>query len=124
MLKPLPHPEAVGEGYVHRVSVYGLSVSDFPLGPPSGRIEGYRVTRVVFGPLTIEKRLLPLSEGRARVLLVVRSSEPVDVTIEDRLPGGGKKTFQLESFAGEKTFSYDLEGEVWLTDPAVHWGKP
>jgi len=122
-LMPLPHPEAVGKGYVHRVSVFGLTVSDFPLMPPSGWIKGYRRTVVVLGPVHVEKRLIPLGENRARVQLRVRSSEPVNVIIEDPLPGGGLKKFRLEGFVGEKVFSYDLEGKVQLTDPTIRWGQ-
>jgi len=122
-LKPLPHPEAVGKGYVHRVNVFGLTVSDFPLMPPSGWIKGYRSTVVVLGPVRMEKQLIPMGEGRARVLLRIRSSVPINVVIEDPLPWGGVKRFRLEEFVGEKTFSYDLDGKVQLTDPTIRWGQ-
>ena len=64
-----------------------------------------------------------MGESRARVLLRVRSSKPANVVIEDPLPGGGLKTFRLEGFVGEKSFSYDLDGKVQLTDPTIRWGQ-
>ncbi|GIW37426.1 MAG: hypothetical protein KatS3mg073_1571 [Meiothermus sp.] len=61
--QPLPHPEAQGDGYRRRVRVEGLTVSDFPLERPTGLVRAMRETTLEFGPLKVEKKLLPLPSG-------------------------------------------------------------
>ena len=120
---PLPHPEALGEGYRHGVRVQGLSVSDFPLKAPKGFLEAYRETTLRFGPLTLEKRLLPLKEG-FRVVLLLRSQEPLeDLTVRDPQPDGTEKTFHFALFSGEEVLEYALE-EPYMSDPEVRWRYP
>ncbi|MCS7058615.1 MAG: hypothetical protein NZL94_07015 [Meiothermus sp.] len=120
---PLPHPEALGDGYRHRVRVEGLTVSDFPLRAPSGVVRVARETVLQFGPLKVHKRLLELPQG-VRVVLVLRSDEALsDLTLTDPLPGGGERRFHFEVFQGEQTLTYDLPGG-FLTDPQVRWRYP
>ena len=122
---PLPHPAAVGEGYAHRVRVYGLAVSDFPLAEPKGWIRLIRETELRMGPLMLKKRLLPLNEGRYRVVLTLSSEQPIpELTVRDPLPGGGEKRFAFDRFVGTKTITYELSAPAWLTDPEVRWRYP
>ena len=123
--EPLPHPEAVGEGYAHRIQAFGLTTSDFPLRAPAGWVEKRRSTRLVMGPLVLEKELLPLDEGRYRVVIRLSTREPLpEFELRDPLPEGGFKVFRFEVLEGEKTLTYDLEAPVWLTDPEVRWRYP
>ncbi len=120
---PLPHPEALGKGYRHRVWAMGMTVSDFPLGAPRGVIDAVRETRVFYGPLELSKKLIPLGEDGFRVVLHLVSSEPMPgLVIRDPLPAGGEKVFKLDDFKGEQVLTYDLEGKPVLTDPDVRWG--
>jgi uncharacterized repeat protein (TIGR01451 family) len=123
---PLPHPEAQGAGYRHRVRVEGLTVSDFPLERPAGLARAQRQTVLEFGPLRLSKQLLPLPEG-FRVVLVLESAESLnDLTLTDPLPGGGERVFQFAQFQGRQTLTYDLDGSLapHLTDPQVRWRYP
>lgn len=123
---PLPHPEAQGAGYRHRVRVEGLTVSDFPLERPAGLAHAQRETTLEFGPLTLHKKLLPLPAG-VRVVLVLESAEPLtDLTLTDPLPGGGERVFQFALFQGRQTLTYDLDSPraPQLTDPQVRWRYP
>lgn len=124
--QPLPHPEALGEGWRHRVRVEGLTVSDFPLERPTGLAGAQRQTTLEFGPLRLSKQLLPLPSG-LRVVLVMESDEPLnDLTLTDPLPGGGERTFQFAQFQGRQTLTYDLDASFapHLTDPQVRWRYP
>ena len=117
--KPRPHPEAVGEGYLHRVRVQGLSVSDFPLEPAPGLARAARSTTLRYGPVTLTKKLVDLPDG-VRVVLNVTSPEPVPgLVITDPLPDGSAKTFRPDLTNGESLFSYDLPPGSPLTDPTV-----
>lgn len=120
--RPRAHPETIdGRGFRHRVRVEGLTVSDFPLRAPDGRIAAARKTWVEFGTLRVEKELLKLGEV-TRVVLRLSSSRPLpESRLIDPLPGGGERTFDLTGLQGERTLTYDLEGEVWMTDPTVEW---
>lgn len=122
---PLPHPEALGEGYRHGVRVQGLSVSDFPLKAPKGFVEAYRETTLRFGPLTLEKRLVPLQEG-FRVVLLLRSQEPLEnLTVRDPLPDGTEKTFTFARFGGEEVLLYEYTlDRPFMSDPEVRWRYP
>jgi len=121
--QPLPHPEAFGDGYRHRVRVEGLTVSDFPLERPTGLTQAVRETTLAFGPLRVEKKLLPIPGG-VRVVLVLSSSEALpELTLTDPLPGGGERVFRFERFQGRETLTYDLPGGH-LTDPQVRWRYP
>jgi len=120
---PLPHPEALGDGYRHRVRVEGLTVSDFPLERPSGLAQAVRETTLAFGPLRVEKKLLPIPGG-VRVVLVLSSSETLpELTLTDPLPGGDERVFRFERFQGRETLTYDLP-RGHLTDPQVRWRYP
>lgn len=122
--KPLPHPEASGDGYRHKVAVSGLTVSDFPLERPVGLGTVSRETALEFGPLKVAKKLLPLPAG-VRVVLSVSSAQPLtDLTLSDPLPGGGEKTFHFSRFQGQETLTYDLPPGVPLTDPQARWRYP
>ncbi len=121
--KPLPHPEAQGDGYRHRVRVEGLTLSDFPLERPAGLARILRETTLEFGPLKVSKQLLPLPGG-IRVVLVLQSAETLhDLTLTDPLPGGGERTFQFAQFQGQETLTYDLPSG-YLTDPQARWRYP
>ncbi|WP_457629190.1 hypothetical protein [Oceanithermus sp.] len=122
---PLPQPEALGDGQRHRVSAWGLTVSDFPLEAPAGTIRAVRKTALYMGPLKLEKQLIPLGEGRFRVVLHLQSSEALpDLKVRDPLPGGDEKVFEFARFSGDKTVTYDLEGKPVMTDPQVRWRYP
>lgn len=126
--KPLPHPEAQGEGWRHRVRVEGLTHSDFPLEHPTGLASTQRETTLEFGPLKVGKKLLPLPNG-IRVVLGLQSTETLrDLTLTDPLPGGGERTFQFDQFQGSQTLTYDLSGTpttvLYLTDPQARWRYP
>ena len=121
--RPLPHPEATGEGYRHRVEVQGLTRSDFPLEAPQGTVGVTRSTVLEFGPLRIEKRLIPLPQG-FRVVLRLETREPLpELTLTDPLPGGGEKVFSLGTFEGQTELTYEVS-EGFLTDPQVRWRYP
>jgi len=122
---PRPHPEAIGDGYQHRVAAWGLTVTDFPLEGPVGVINAIRETTLFMGPLKIEKRVIPLSEDTYRVVLHLSTTEPLpDLTLQDPLPGGGKKEYHFDLLEGEKTITYELQGRPQLTDPEVRWRYP
>jgi len=122
---PLPHPEAMGDGYRHRVSAWGLTNSDFPLAAPAGVIDAVRQTTLYMGPLRLEKRVIPLAENRFRVVLYLQSSETLpELVVRDPLPNGGEKKFAFPDFKGDKTITYELEGPPVLTDPEVRWRYP
>jgi len=121
--KPLPHPQAQGDGYRQRVRVEGLTHSDFPLERPTGLARALRETTLEFGPLTVNKKLLPLPSG-IRVVLVLNSAETLtDLTLTDPLPGGGERIFQFLQFQGQETLTYDLPSG-FLTDPQARWRYP
>jgi len=120
---PLPHPEALGDGYRHRVRVEGLTVSDFPLERPGGLAQAVRETTLEFGPLRVEKKLLPLPGGMWVVLTLSSSEALPELTLTDPLPGGGERVFRFERFQGRETLTYDLPGGH-LTDPQVRWRYP
>jgi uncharacterized repeat protein (TIGR01451 family) len=118
-----PHPDAVGDGYRHRVRVLGLTVSDFTLEMPQGSAKVERETVLEFGPLRISKKLVTLARGTL-VVLEVSSAEPLtNLTITDPLPGGASKVFDFEQFQGTQTLVYDAPGGV-LTDPQARWKYP
>jgi len=122
---PLPQPEAMDDGYRHRVSAWGVTVSDFPLVAPAGLIEAVRGTSLLMGPMRLDKQIIPLDDGRFRVVLHLHSSELLpELTVRDPLPGGGEKSFNLPEFEGDKTITYELEGQPVLTDPEVRWRYP
>lgn len=118
------HPEELGEGYRHRIVLQGLSVSDFILEPPLGVIDAVRRTKLIFGPLTIEKYIVPLPEG-SRVSLNISSTEALpELSISDRVPGQEDMIFEFESFEGEKSLTYDVPTSIPLTDPNARWRYP
>ncbi len=121
---PRENYQGIGDGYLHQVSIYGLSVSDFPLIAPKGAIDAQRRTTVIFGPITLEKKLIPLPEG-VRVVLHINSSEPVPYKIRllDPVLGLETKVFELEEVDGEQTFTYDVPMEIPMTDPTFEWGN-
>lgn len=122
--KPLPQPEASGNGYRHKVWVNGLTVSDFPLERPRGLSTVSRETTLEFGPLTVVKTLLPLPVG-VRVVLRLSAAEPLwELTLSDPLPEGGTKTFYFDRFQGQETLTYDLPTPAPLTDPQARWRYP
>lgn len=122
--RPLPHPEAGWDGYLHRVRVEGLTISDFPLEPPAGLASAQRQTVLEFGPLRLSKHLVALPMG-FQVVLVLESEEPLeDLTLTDPLPSGGERVFRFAQFQGRKTLTYDLDGMPYLTDPQVRWRYP
>ena len=123
--EPLPHPEADEEGYAHRVRAEGLTISDFPLRGPEGLIAAWRKTRLEMGPFRVDKELIPLPDGRVRVVLHLVSEKPLpDFTLRDPLPTGGEKVFHFPVFEGEKTITYEFQGPPIMTDPEVRWRYP
>ena len=122
---PLPHPEAMGDGYRHRVAAWGLTNSDFPLAAPAGVIDAVRETSLFMGPLRLEKKVIPLEKGRYRVVLYLQSDQALpELLVRDPLPDGGEKKFNFAEFKGSKTITYELEGLPILTDPEVRWRYP
>jgi uncharacterized repeat protein (TIGR01451 family) len=120
---PRPHPEALGEGYRHRVPVYGLAVSDFPLALDLS-VKVRRSTTLRMGPLTVEKRVLE-AEGARLVVLTLKAAEPLpEFCLTDPVPGGEDFVFEAEVLEGEKTLSYRLPPEAPFTDPEVRWRYP
>lgn len=121
---PLPHPEALGAGYRHHLVAQGLSVTDFPLKAPDGLIDAYRETVLVFGPLRLEKKLIPLPRG-VRIVLSLESEQALpDLLISDPIPNEPDRSFSFESFQGETMLSYDLPESIPLTDPNARWRYP
>lgn len=124
--RPLPHPERLGDGFRHRVTVNGLTNSDFPLERPLGQAVVQRETTLEFGPLKVYKRLIALPAG-LRVVLEVSSSEPMnDLTVSDPVPGGGLREFKFDKLEGPQTVTYDLPTSpgFYLTDPQARWRYP
>ena len=119
---PEPHPESVDrKGYRHRVRVEGLTISDFPLAGPGGRIGAERKTWLEYGPLRVEKELIRLN-GVTRIVLQLQTERVLPrVILRDPLPDGSFKEFDLTGRKGAWTISYDLKGEVPLTDPSIEW---
>ena len=116
---PRPHPDAVGDGYLHRVRVQGLTVSDFPLEPATGLTRAKRTTTITYGPVTITKDLTYLPDA-TRVLIRVTSDEPfVGLLIKDLLPDGSIQEFRPDLTDGEAMITYDLPPDSPLTDPEV-----
>jgi uncharacterized repeat protein (TIGR01451 family) len=121
--KPLPHPEALGEGYRHRLSIGGLTVTDFPLEMPAGYATEERRTVLEFGPLKVSKSLMVLPQG-IRVVLHIITTQPLpELKLSDPLPDGGEKVFEFNVFEGQQTLTYDLP-RGHLTDPQVRWRYP
>ena len=115
---PLPHPETVREGYFHRVQVYGVTVSDFPLEPALGLTDAERATTVRYGPVTLNKMLIPLPDGVRVSLELVSTQDVSGVELTDPLPNGDTETFTLDLSANEaQTLTYDLPPGSALTDP-------
>ena len=120
--EPLPHPEASEGGYAHRVNAWGLTVSDFPLAAPRGIIEAMRSTAVRLGPITLTKTIVPLGDQGYRVVLYLKSTQPVTgLVVEDPLPDGEIKRIAIGVLDGERTVTYDLEGKPVMTDPELRW---
>ncbi len=120
---PRPHPEALGEGYRHRVPVYGLAVTDFPLSLGL-KVKVRRTTLLRMGPLTVEKRVLEVGDGVLAVLKL-KAEEPLPgFRLLDPVPGGEDFVFEAEVLEGEKTLSYRLPPGAPFTDPQVRWRYP
>ncbi|MDZ7800989.1 MAG: isopeptide-forming domain-containing fimbrial protein [Trueperaceae bacterium] len=121
---PAPHPEAVGDGFLHRVRVEGVTVSDFPLVPRAGLADTVRTTRLSQGPITVDKRHVPIEEG-IRVVLEVRVASPTgDVVLVDPRPGDGRSSrFEIPAGTDTVTFHYDLPPESPMTDPYLEWSE-
>ena len=118
------HAEALGQGFRHRVILQGLTVSDFVLEPPLGKIGVSRESTLIYGPLRIDKQLLELGDS-VRVVLHLSSSEALpELSIEDEVPGQSAKRFYFELFEGETTLTYDLPSGSPLTDPQARWRYP
>ena len=84
-----------------------------------------RETELKIGPLFLKKQLLPLGEGRFRVVLVLKAEKTLtELELRDPLPGGGVRRFYFDRFQGKKTITYDLPAPAWLTDPEVRWRYP
>jgi len=122
--RPVAQASGLDRGsYRHRVLVAGVTVLDLPLVAPKGLVHAYRTTQLRYGPVTVEKRMIPLEEQRFRVVLIVKARTRIEgLVIEDPLPGGGRKRFELKDLEGERVFTYDLEAPAYLTDPVLRWG--
>lgn len=120
---PLPHPEAIGDRYRHRVRIEGLTVSDFPLEMPLGYSKEQRSTVLEFGPLSVTKSLMALPNG-IRVILHLTTTQPLpQFELTDPLPNGASKVFTFDPLIGDQTLTYDLP-EGYLTDPQARWRYP
>ncbi len=121
---PRDNHEGIDEGYLHQVSMFGVTISDFPLVVPEGLISVERRTTVMFGPITLEKHHVPLPEG-VRVVLHITSSEvlPARIRLVDPVPGGETKVFEFERVIDEQTLTYDVPIEIPMTDPTFEWGN-
>ena len=124
-LKPCPHSEAIGEGYLHQTRLFGLTVSDFPLCPLDGYTGAVRETTVILGPVTLKKRHINLPEG-VRVVLELETSEPFPhpIVVTDPVPNGEPKVFNFSSVNVDEPWSttYDLPAGSPMTDPLCEWG--
>jgi uncharacterized repeat protein (TIGR01451 family) len=118
----LPHPDALGDGYRHRVWIAGLTVSDFTLEMPLGSAKVVREAVLEFGPLRVHKKVLQMPGG-AVVMLEVSSPEVLNnLTITDPIPGS-PKVFEFVQFKGSQTLVYDLPGGEF-SDPQARWQYP
>ncbi len=124
---PKEHPESIGDGYIHRVLVQGLAVSDFVLeSSQSHNLVSVSVENIfAIGPLTIAKQLIPLGEG-IQVVLNVSTTEPLhNLIITDPVPIENEqaRAFEFELFEGSTTLSYELPIAVPLTQPSAEWSQ-
>ncbi|MGQ9511435.1 MAG: hypothetical protein ACUVS9_05995, partial [Thermaceae bacterium] len=114
---PLPHPEALGEGYRRGVKAYGLTQVDYPLKAPKGRVEVQRETSLLFGPLRLEKRLVQVG-GQSLVQILLKTELPLpEFHLRD-----GKEEWSTELLEGEEELLFPYQGE--FTDPEVRWRYP
>jgi len=120
---PVDQPASLDERHFrHRVSINEITVLDLPITPPTGFAHAYRTTTVIYGPVVIKKEMIPVTEGVYRVVLKVSAEAKVSgLIIEDPLPHGGIKRFDIPELEGETIRIYDIEGEAWLTDPVIEW---
>lgn len=111
-------------------NVYGLTVEDFPIKPPSGQINAWRDTKV-FTPerdITIYKTVEATSQGY-QVTLSVQASRDVTVSYQDVLPQGasllsGDLSGELQVKAGTIInvtyfFTGNIPSEARMTDPNI-----
>ncbi len=121
---PRENHEGIDEGYLHQVSMFGVTISDFPLMVPEGIVSVQRRTTVMFGPITLEKHHVPLPEG-VRVVLHVSSSDvlPASIILRDPVPGGEEQVFEFGEVIEEQTLTYDVPVEIPMTDPVFEWGN-
>ncbi|MEZ4633074.1 MAG: Ig-like domain-containing protein [Deinococcales bacterium] len=120
---PRPHPEASGDGYLHRIRVQGLTVSNFPLTAPSGYSLVGRETTLTYGSLTLHKRHVELPEG-IRVVIELSSTDalPYPVSISDPVPNQTTKVFERDITANyQETITYDVPVGTEFTDPEITW---
>ncbi|WP_337843840.1 hypothetical protein [Thermus sp.] len=114
---PLPHPEALGEGYRRGVQVFGLTQVDFPLKAPKGTVTVERSTELRFGPLYLKKRLVRAG-GETWVHLLLRAQAPLpEFSLRD-----GEEVFSVEVLEGERELTLPYRGT--FTDPEVRWRYP
>ncbi|MEJ5336867.1 MAG: hypothetical protein WHT26_06185 [Thermus sp.] len=114
---PLPHLEALGEGYRRGVQVFGLTQADFPLKAPKGTVKVERSTELRFGPLYLEKRLVQVgNEAWVHILLKAQTPLP-EFSLRD-----GEEVFSVEVLEGERELTLPYRGE--FTDPEVRWRYP
>ncbi len=124
---PAEHPEALGDGYMHRVLVQGIAVSDFVLEPnQSYNLVATSVGKVfIIGSLTIEKQITPLVEG-VQVELSLSTTEALEgLVVIDPVPIENEqdRMFELGLFEGSTTLSYELPITVPLTQPNANWSQ-
>lgn len=128
-------PEDRGKPGSRNLMIAGLTTADFPLTPPQAEVMTFRITKLQYGPLTIQKTVHPIGNNEYIVTVKLNTAQDLpDFQITDRLPEGATL---LEGTAdpaftvlpaGEHLLDYRI-GFVglWsgaLTDPQVRWRYP
>lgn len=120
------HPEQLRDRYQHRVSVQGVTVSDFPLVGVIGEIETERETFVTYGPVTLHKYVVESEPGTDTVVITISSTEelPAEILVTDPLPTGEATTYVVQPTPGaETTITYELPTGSAFTDPILEWSN-
>ena len=119
------HPEQLRDRYQHRVSVQGVTVSDFPLIGVIGDIETERQTFVSYGPVTLHKYVVATDAATDTVVITISSTEelPAEILLTDPQPDGTAATYVVQPTppGAETTITYELPAGSAFTDPILEW---
>ncbi|TSA83744.1 DUF11 domain-containing protein [Deinococcus detaillensis] len=116
------------------MSVFALTVADFPLEKPQGDIYAERVTTLRVGSAVLSKSMLQMSLNTFQVTLSLQTPQALSqLHILDPLPTGASMTdgaseLRLDVPAGQQQWRYTFEwsGKALptLTDPQMDWRYP